>query len=125
LTHQTPVAPVLTKTNQDNAMIASISGDHIFGKSSNLGQMPVTNLQMKVTGIVKVSEQSGLTSKVYISVSGQASKIYKVGDNLPYGVKIYEITPDAVVLENDGHLEKLPLPREKIIFKPRKVEEHT
>jgi general secretion pathway protein C len=114
-------APELPKIEENNDLIASIPGDHIFGKSTtNLGQMPVTNLQMSVTGIVKVTEQSGLVSKAYISISGQPSKIYQVGDNLPYGVKVYDITPSEVILENDGHFEKLPLPREKLKFKPGK-----
>jgi len=103
---------------------ATIPGEHIFGKSlGKLGQMPVTNLQMRVTGIVKVTEQSGLISKAYISLSGNPSKIYQVGDNLPYGVKVIDITSDAVILENDSQLEKLPLPREKLKFKPGKTEE--
>lgn len=117
--HYHTAAPQVPKINDNNDIIASIAGDHIFGKStSELGQMPITNLQMTVTGIVKVSEQSGLISKAYISISGQASKIYQVGDKLPYGVKVYDITSDEVILENDGHFEKLPLPREKLKFKP-------
>ena len=69
------------------------------------------------------SNRSGPVSKAYISIDGQPSKIYQVGESLPSGVKVYDITPNEVVLENDGNLEKLPLPREQLKFKP-KLEEH-
>ena len=102
-------------------MIASIPDEHLFGKAfSKSGDVPITNLQLRVTGIVKVQdEENGSYSKAYISISGQPSKIYQVGDSLPYGVKVYAISHDTVILENGGRLEKLPLPREKLVFKPQ------
>jgi type II secretory pathway component PulC len=120
-------APITIKTNEAANPDTSIPGEHIFGKSAaKLGEMPITNLQFQVTGIVKIdSDRPGAVSKAYISISGQPSKIYKIGDMLPYGVKVYEITPDAVVLENEGHLEKLPLPRNKLKFKSKHIEEHS
>jgi len=125
ISHQNDaLLPVVANINSSDDMTASIPGEHIFGKSINkLGQMPISNLQMRVTGIVKVSEQSSLISKAYISLSGQQSKIYQIGDNLPYGVKVIDITTDAVILENGSQLEKLPLPREKLKFKPGKTKE--
>ncbi|RDI38057.1 type II secretion system protein N [Aquicella lusitana] len=126
LTHQAPPpAPTLTSADATTRMIAAIPDQHLFGKSfTGSGEVPITNLQLRVTGIVKVTtEQNGNASKAYISIAGQPSKIYQVGDTLPYGVKIYEITPDAVILENDSQLEKLPLPREKLQFKTRQSEE--
>ena len=86
-----------------------------------MSQMPVTNLQMRVTGIVKMSGQSN-SSKAYISVEGQPGKIYQEGDDLPNGVRIYTISDDAVILDIDGRFEKLPLPREKLQFKSRPKE---
>lgn len=92
---------------------------HLFGQSLN-GDVPITSLQFRVTGIVKIEDEQGQTvSKAYISESGQPSKIYQVGDILPYDVKVYAINADAVILENDGKIEKLPLPRQPLEFKPR------
>lgn len=110
--------PVIAK-NDTNELIASIPDNHIFGKA--MSQMPVTNLQMHVTGIVKMSGHSG-TSKAYISVEGQPGKIYQEGDDLPNGVSINSISDDAVILDIEGRLEKLPLPREKLQFKSRPKE---
>lgn len=118
-----PVASV--QTDPTTAMINSLPNAHLFGEAFNkTSGMPITNLQLRVTGIVKVNKENGdNVSKAYISISGQPTKIYEIGDPLPYGVKVYSITDDAVILENDGHLEKLPLPREKLEFKPLNTEE--
>lgn len=114
--------PVITKSNATAKIIAAIPDKHLFGKSLN-GNVPITNLQFRVTGIVKLNESNAANSKAYISVSGQPSKIYQTGDSLPYGVKIYAIAADNVILENDGHLEKLPLPRAKLHFKAKNIGE--
>lgn len=112
-------------TDETTVMIAAIPEEHIFGQAfSKIGQVPITNLQLRVTGIVKTeSEQTGTQSKAYISISGQPSKIFQVGDSLPYGVKVYDIISNAIILENKGHLEKLPLPREKLEFNARNLQE--
>lgn len=122
LIHPDATPPLaLIQTSQTDELIAAIPEDHLFGKP--LGQMPITNLQMTVTGIVKLSDSSGFASKATISIAGQPGKVYKVGDELPYGVKIHAISEDAVILANNGQFEKLPLPREKLIFKPRSFKE--
>jgi type II secretory pathway component PulC len=115
----------VTAKDETADMIAAIPDEHIFGQNLvDSGNMPITNLQLRVTGIVKVeTEDAKSVSKAYISISGQPGKIYQAGDSLPYGVKVYDITPDTVILENDGHLEKLPLPRERLQFKQRNTEE--
>lgn len=119
LAHQMKARAMAIASNDETTnMIIAIPEAHLFGQTD--GDMPITSLQLRVTGIVKTGdEQDGSASKAYISISGQPSKIYKLGDDLPYGVKVYEITPDSVILENDGKLEKLPLPRERLEFKPR------
>jgi hypothetical protein len=80
--------------------------------------VPITSLQLRVTGIIKLdNEATDATSKTLVSIAGAPSKIYKVGDHLPLGVKIYAITPTAVILENSGQLEKLLLPRASLHFR--------
>jgi len=121
LVHQpTAALPVISK-NTINDWIATIPNHHLFGKA--ITDLPITNLEMRVTGIVKVEEQSGLVSKAYISVEGQAAKIYQVGDELPNGVKIDSISHDTVILNSDGRFEKLSLPREKLKFKSKPAKE--
>ncbi len=121
LAHQVLTAKV--KIDDSSArLIASIPEQHLFGLSDT-GEMPITNLQLRVTGIARESNAMGENvSKAYISIAGSPSKIYQVGDSLPDGVKINDIKPDTVILENGGRLEKLPLPREPLQFKPREKE---
>lgn len=122
LAHQTAATPTRTD-NASNRMIASLPNQHLFGIAAT-GDMPISNLELRVTGIVRQQDnQNTNISKAYISISGAPSKIYQVGDSLPDGVKIYEITPDTVILENAGQLEKLPLPRGRLTFKPRDNQE--
>ncbi|EKD71207.1 MAG: hypothetical protein ACD_46C00246G0006 [uncultured bacterium] len=119
IAHQEIVNTSLSTIDDTQEMIASIPKAHLFGQSFTNGEVPISSLQLRVTGIVKIDpEQEDNKSKAYISIQGQPSKIYEKGDDLPYGVKVYDITSDAVILENNGHLEKLPLPREKLEFKP-------
>ncbi len=123
LAHQTSTVKVSLNADANSLLIASIPSQHLFGLSAT-GDMPITNLQLRVAGIAQeTNANSENASKAYISIAGGPSKIFQVGDNLPDGVKIYEITRDTVILENGGQLEKLPLPREKLQFKPRDTEE--
>ena len=125
LTHQPmPSAPPLN-TEDNSQIIEAIPQGHLFGKAlEKRTEVPVSSLQLKVTGIATTTGDAALThSKAYISTSGQPSKIYKVGDEVTYGVKIHDITPFAVILENNGKLEKLPLPRESLEFKLKQTKE--
>lgn len=126
LAHQSLAPTKVAATDEKALMIGALPKAHLFGMAiDNNGELPISNLQLRVTGIVKVdTEQAGSASKAYISIQGQPSKIYQVGDDLPDGVKVYQVENDAVILENDGHLEKLPLPREELEFKPRSTEEN-
>ena len=105
--------------NNDGAnLLAAIPHAHLFGQSEQkMGEIPITNLRLRVTGIVKTNNIFS-PSKAYIAIDGEPSKIYRIGDQLPDGVTIHAITNDIVVLENAGRLEKLPLPRLTLQFKP-------
>ncbi len=119
--HQAIPAPALVSIGATAEKMAAIPDEHLFGAAAS--DVPISSLQLRVTGIVKMNSSGNAASKAYISIAGQPSKIYRIGDSLPYGVKIQAITADTVIVENDGHLEKLPLPREKLQFKMRNEEE--
>ena len=122
LARQTETSGYVSTNNSSAEMIASIPEGHLFGQNLS-GDAPVTNLQLHVTGIVKTNSTDGSSpSKAYISIDDKPRKIFQPGDVLPYGVKIYDITEDTVILDHDGQLEKLPLPRERLTFKPHTTE---
>lgn len=113
-----PAPKKISSTANEMAYLQALPEYHIFGKSlPNLGKVPLSNLQLRVVGIVKLDSAQEKPSKAYISMSGKGGKIYQVGDLVSDGVRVYDITPLAVILENDGHLEKLPLLRKKLHFK--------
>lgn len=97
-------------------VIAQIPQAHLFGRHLASGNIPITSLQMRIIGIVHTREKA--SSKVYISISGQPGKIYHIGDTLPNGVKVHDISSTVVIFDNDGQLEKLMIPRQSLYFKP-------
>lgn len=107
--------PVLQVQSSD--LIKQVPGWHLFGnaaKSADTSYLPVTSLQLRLIGIVQAYPEN--KSSVIISEAGQPGKVYLVGDTLPVGVKIDAITGDGVILQNAGHLEKLPLQRQTLSF---------
>lgn len=118
LAHLEPPTPT-PRPDESANLIAALPGQHLFGQALTT-EMPLSSLQLRVTGISKVEDgENAQLSRAYISFSGQPSKIYKIGDNITDGVKVYAITNDAVIVEHQGRLEKIPLPREKLEFKPK------
>ena len=120
LSHAPLPAFQLPRQNANVALVEMLPEQHLFGQGlTPMGEMPISNLELRVMGISKGMNENSTSSQALIAIAGGASKVYKIGDALPDGVKIYAIAADAVVLENDGRLEKLPLPREALVFKPR------
>src|SRR5436190_12978333 len=69
LIHQRPSVSAI-HTDPTTAMINSIPKAHLFGEAFGKTNMAITNLQLRVTGIVKVNQENGNeVSKAYISVS--------------------------------------------------------
>ena len=117
-----PVA--LPALSQQNALIANLPALHVFGNPvENVSNVTVSSLELRITGIVTVTGVNNASSKAYISISNQPSKVFKIGDIISPGVKLYDVTDHAVVVENNGRLEKLPLIRQPLEFKPRTIKE--
>jgi type II secretory pathway component PulC len=104
-----------TSTENVAQSIAQIPSEHLFGKlGSSHAALPITSLQIRLIGVIKADPEK--FSRVIISESGQPGKIYSIGDSLSSGIIINSITDEGVILENDGHLEKLPLQRTPLAF---------
>jgi hypothetical protein len=122
LTQQTAETPAIPTKASVASVIQNLPHEHLFGNAANpLGHMPISSLQFRVIGIAKAQEPE--RSKAYISIAGHSGKIFHIGDLLPYGVRVYDITEDTVILQNNGQLEKLPLPRESLTFKTKLSQE--
>ncbi len=101
-------------SDQTIALIMQLPDQHLFGASGQAADLPITSLQLHLVGIVKADTESA--SRVIISEAGQPGKVYQIGDSLTSGVHIKAITADGVILENGGHMEKLPLSRPPLTF---------
>lgn len=101
--------------DQTMALIKQIPDRHLFGGSGiKTANLPITSLQLRLIGIVQANPASA--SRVIISEAGQPGKIYQAGDSLSSDVHIKIITTNSVILENGGHIEKLPLSRQPLLF---------
>ncbi|OAI47037.1 hypothetical protein AYO45_06000 [Gammaproteobacteria bacterium SCGC AG-212-F23] len=95
--------------------VAEIPNMHLFGQYGvENGFLPVTALQIHLVGVLKATPEEA--SRVIISEAGKPGRVYQVGDVLESGVRIEAITDDGVILENAGHMEKLPLQRPALLF---------
>lgn len=118
----TPTAEVpLNRTLvQDQSIIQKslkipLFGDYIPKTLIDLN-VKASGLNMALVGVL-FSHQP-LQSQVLISIADGLAATYVVGDTLPGGVKIKQITPDGVLLEHAGELESLSLPKNELIFEP-------
>ena len=94
--------------------LATITNAHLFGAPPALKQdganAPQTSMPLVLTGIIAGNDpQNGLA---ILGQSAQTTKVYAVGDNVPGGAKLHSVYSDRVVIDRDGRLESLSLPRQ-------------
>jgi len=94
--------------------LAAITNAHLFGAAPTLKQdganAPQTSMPLVLTGIIAGNDpQNGLA---ILGQSAQSTKVYAVGDNVPGGAKLHSVYSDRVVIDRDGRLESLSLPRQ-------------
>jgi general secretion pathway protein C len=70
---------------------------------------PRTRVALVLTGTLAVRDpKAGLA---IIGETAQTARLYVAGSSLPGGVRLHEVYTDRVVLDRDGALETLPMPR--------------
>src|ERR1700686_2115031 len=94
--------------------LAVITNAHLFGAAPALKQdganAPQTSMPLVLTGIIAGNDpQNGLA---ILGQSAQTTKVYAVGDSVPGGAKLHSVYSDRVVIDRDGRLESLSLPRQ-------------
>lgn len=94
--------------------LAALGNGHLFGEAPppppvDDANAPVTNMQLVLTGIIAAADpKSGLA---IIGTSANNAKIYPVGERVPGNARVHAVYIDRVLLERDGTLEALMLPR--------------
>lgn len=112
--HARPAAAPHPMVRAHNLDVAAITGAHLFGAAPAAKQdganAPQTNIALVLTGTIAGNDpQNGLA---ILGPSAQSAKVYAVGDNVPGGAKLHSVYSDRVVIDRDGQLESLALPRQ-------------
>jgi len=94
--------------------LATITNAHLFGSApiakQDAANAPATSIPLVLTGIIAGNDpQNGLA---ILGPSLQATKVYAVGDTIAGGPKLHSVYSDRVVIDRDGQLESLALPRQ-------------
>ncbi|MGE3479870.1 MAG: type II secretion system protein GspC [Gammaproteobacteria bacterium] len=89
---------------------------HLFGEKPVISEtpsvesLPETQLNLTLSGVVASGSMTG--GGAIIAAPGGVEAFYPVNSQLPGGAMLKEVHPDRVVLERNGRLETLRLPKE-------------
>jgi general secretion pathway protein C len=97
--------------------VAAIVDAHLWGVApvaATPGQdpanVPQSNLPLVLVGIIAADDpQDGLA---ILGENAAGAKVYAVGDNVPGGAKLHQVLTDRVIIDRNGKLESLLLPRQ-------------
>ncbi|HYB65853.1 MAG TPA: type II secretion system protein GspC [Steroidobacteraceae bacterium] len=94
--------------------VAAITDAHLFGaapvaKPSDTNA-PETSMPLVLTGIIAGNDpQNGLA---ILGPTAQTAKVHAVGDTVPGGARLHSVYTDRVIIDRNGQLESLVLPRQ-------------
>ena len=107
-------APQVVAHGARGTNVASIISAHLFGTAPvaavDPSNAPQTRVALVLTGIIAGKDPS--TGFAIVGETANSAKVHAVGDRLPGGVKLHSVESDRVLLERDGSLESLMLPRQ-------------
>ncbi len=107
-----PTAPAALPHRLDIAMITSA---HLFGAapvaaSGNAANAPRTSMPLVLTGTIAAKDpKDGLA---ILGPNPSSVLVYAVGDNVPGGARLHAVYEDRVLLDRNGSIEALLLPRQ-------------
>jgi general secretion pathway protein C len=96
------------------ADVAAVTNAHLFGaapvpKQDEANARP-SNVPLVLTGIIAGNDpQNGLA---ILGPTAQTAKVHAVGDVIAGGVKLHSVYSDRIIIDRDGQLESLTLPRQ-------------
>ncbi len=111
--------------NTQSMSLQAILNAHLFGEAAagaaetagTAVDAPQTQLSLILAGTIAVADpQKGIG---LIGESANNAKVFAVGENVHGGVKLNAVYPDRVILDRNGQLETLYLPRKMAGNAPR------
>lgn len=108
------VAPPRPGTPARMVDASAIANAHLFGTApaprQDESNAPVSSAPLVLTGIIAGDDpQSGLA---ILGPNAQSAKVHAVGDTVAGGVKLHSVYADRVIIDRNGQLESLVLPRQ-------------
>ena len=95
--------------------IQAIADAHLFGIATasdeplDAANAPVTQMPLVLAGVMASPDPT--KGYAFIGESANAAKFRRVGDSLPGGARLHSVYTDRVMLDRNGRLEALLLPR--------------
>lgn len=80
------------------------------------GNVKRSLLNVRVVGVMFASRED--ESQVILRLSSGEEQSFRVGERLPEGALIKRITQDGILIEYQGVLESLSLPKQELNFEP-------
>lgn len=106
--------PVIAKESSFDAILhSSLFGVYV---SNNLSTVKKSMLNVTLVGILFANKIND--SQVIIRSADGEENTYKLGDTIPGGAVIKRIMSSGVLVERNGNLESLSLPKNELIFEP-------
>lgn len=101
--------------NQSQARLNTVSRLHLFGMAQgkstvNTANIAKTTLRLALKGVFASTNIEQAYAIIAESVNAQG-RTFKVGERLPSGAVLHEVRATEVILNRNGRLESLELPR--------------
>jgi general secretion pathway protein C len=113
-----PVVTAAHRTQRAPLDIQSVVSAHLFGVAAvDLGSQDPTNAPQSSANLVlagTIATQNPKRGVAIVSDGGAPSKVYSVGDRIG-GASLHSVYLDRVILDRNGALETLQLPRQLLV----------
>lgn len=101
----------------DAVHVAALINSHLFGRAPLAAGVagsdaPRTELPLVLTGVIAANDPH--RGFAILGPSASTAKVYQVGDSLPGGARLTAVLREKVLLEHDGQLRSLALPRRSV-----------
>jgi general secretion pathway protein C len=109
-------APVLPRMDVNPTLqLATIVNAHLFGAGATVGgsDAPATSMPLILAGVIADPDPG--KGVAIIGENAAAGKLYAVGAAIPGGAHLHAVYSDRVLLERNGGLETLMLPRTPMV----------
>lgn len=108
--------PLMAPSQGETVDVAAITSAHLFGEApvearpqGDAATAQQTSLPLVLVGIIAADDpKDGLA---ILGENAAGAKVYAVGDNVPGGAKLHQVLSDKVIIDRNGVLESLMLPR--------------